>query len=593
MAMGWAGNLLSTPTSYRLNAAIAGSSNNGHPSIAAGTNSLTAFGSFAFLGSRANTHDAHPDLGRLILLVFEAVMEVVCVSLPGYIIARQGMFDAENQKFAANLNVALFTPCLIFTKLASQLNADKLLDLAIIPVIFVVQTLVSYLVSILVSKAFKLKKRPTNFVTAMGVFGNSNSLPISLVISLSQTLKGLHWDKIPGDNDDEVSARGILYLLIFQQLGQLVRWSWGYHVLLAPAEKYESSETPDVEEGRYRDDPTGDLIIGLDGNEDDGSDQPLNGCSSTTSFDSGGRTPVHYAQYAGSFDSDDDDDEDSKKKPSIVAPTKGNPFYDAFTNGHITSFPSIRTVSPDEQEIPSGIKGIIPSVRLHTRRVAHYVSLKTREASDRVFHALPNPLQHVLSKASNLLGRFFLGLWEFMNPPLWAMLLATIVASVPQLQRLFFQEGSFIANSVTRAVSQSGGVAVPLILVVLGANLARNTQSREALDENSEENKIGTKLLVASLISRMLLPTIIMAPLLALMAKFVPISILGDPIFVIVCFLLTGAPSALQLAQICQINGVYEGVMSKLLFQSYVIWILPSTLILVMCALQVVEWAAV
>ena len=52
----------------------------------------------------------------------------------------------------------------------------------------------------------------------MQVFGNSNSLPISLVISLSQTLKGLHWDKIPGDNDDEVAARGILYLLIFQQL---------------------------------------------------------------------------------------------------------------------------------------------------------------------------------------------------------------------------------------------------------------------------------------------------------------------------------------------------------------------------------------
>lgn len=189
------------------------------------------------------------------------------------------------------------------------------------------------------------------------------------------------------------------------------------------------------------------------------------------------------------------------------------------------------------------------------------------------------------------LARFFNGLWEFMNPPLWAMLLAVIVASIPKLQQLFFEDGSFIANSVTRAISQSGGVAVPLILVVLGANLARNTLPQEAHDENSEENQIGTKLMVASLISRMLLPTIIMAPMLAIAAKYVPVSILDDPIFVIVCFLLTGAPSALQLAQICQINGVYEGVMSKLLFQSYVIWILPSTLILVMCALEVVEWA--
>ena len=57
-------------------------------------------------------HSQHPNFGHLTLLVFEAVLEVVCVSLPGYIVARQGMFDAEAQKFVANLNVALFTPCL-------------------------------------------------------------------------------------------------------------------------------------------------------------------------------------------------------------------------------------------------------------------------------------------------------------------------------------------------------------------------------------------------------------------------------------------------------------------------------------------------
>ena len=57
-------------------------------------------------------HSRDLDFGHLVLLVFEAVLEVVCVSLPGYIVARQGMFDAEAQKFLANLNVMLFTPCL-------------------------------------------------------------------------------------------------------------------------------------------------------------------------------------------------------------------------------------------------------------------------------------------------------------------------------------------------------------------------------------------------------------------------------------------------------------------------------------------------
>ena len=161
-----------------------------------------------------------------------------------------------------------------------------------------------------------------------------------------------------------------------------------------------------------------------------------------------------------------------------------------------------------------------------------------------------------------------------MNPPLWAMVVALIVASIPELQTVFFTPGTFINNSIVRAVSQSGGVAVPLILVVLGANLARNTLPHDDPYMLVDE-KIETKLLVASLVSRMLLPTLIMAPILALIAKYAPISILDDPIFLIVCFLLTGAPSALQLAQICQINNVYMGAMSKLLFQSYVVWSVP------------------
>jgi auxin efflux carrier family protein len=409
-----------------------------------------------------------------------------------------------------------------------------------------------------------------------------------LVISLAQTLKGLHWDKIPGDNDDEVSARGILYLLIFQQLGQLVRWSWGYHVLLAPPESYESrEETEAIEEGRYRDDPFEDqLILGLDG-EDEGavSKVGMNGreseaSASTASFESGGRTPITNTQYLSSpTDRDDEDNSTPKAAQLLATPANGNILPRDRSNGNLTSFPTIRSTSQQEEEqIPAGIKGLIPIVRLRTQRGAALVSQKIKHASQEIFSGLPKPLQTSLTDIYKALTRFGCGAWEFMNPPLWAMLIAIIIASVPKLQRLFFEEGSFIANSVTRAVSQSGGVAVPLILVVLGANLARNTLSRDALDEDSEENQIGTKLLVASLISRMLLPTLIMAPLLALMAKYVPVSIVDDPIFVVVCFLLTGAPSALQLAQICQINGVYEGVMGKLLFQSYVIWYVPLVL---------------
>ncbi|KAF1844377.1 kinase-like protein [Cucurbitaria berberidis CBS 394.84] len=503
-----------------------------------------------------NNHSSHPDFANLTLLVFEAVMEVVCVSLPGYVIARMGQFDAESQKFLANLNTQLFTPCLIFTKLASQLTADKLSDLAVIPVIFIVQTLVSYLAALLVSRLCGFNKRASNFVVAMAVFGNSNSLPISLVISLSKTLSGLHWAKVPGDNDNEVGARGILYLLIFQQLGQLVRWTWGFNVLLAPASAYTDEDVGKnnaIESGEYSPDEAQRLL------DDSHSD-----------YESGNVT-----SYATSADTSDTDSlfgrEDAQAQADFTTPTNGNAIIrgvgdmNGSTNGHAVG--ALEALK--RNEIPKGIKGWPKRTKLAIQRSAKSVSDSTARVGRRCLQSLPLWLQSALSKIYSGLAKFLHGVWEFMNPPLWAMLAAILVASVPSLQHLFFAPGTFVSNSVSRAVSQSGQVAVPLILVVLGANLARNTLPKE--DQHSmEDPKVERKLVIASLVSRMLIPTIVMAPMLALTAKYVPISILDDPIFIIVCFLLSGAPSALQLAQICQINNVYMGSMSKILFQSYV-----------------------
>ncbi|KAF2749447.1 kinase-like protein [Sporormia fimetaria CBS 119925] len=522
-------------------------------------------------------HSSHPNFANLTLLVFEAVLEVVCVSAPGYIVARMGMFDAENQKFLANLNTQLFTPCLIFTKLASQLSADKLVELGVIPFIFVVQMLVSFLTAVIVSKMCGFSKRAKNFVVAMAVFGNSNSLPISLVISLSKTLSGLHWDRIPRDNDNEVAARGILYLLIFQQLGQLVRWTWGFNVLLAPASAYKDEDlgiSGTLEQGEYSEEEADHLL----------------GDESYSDYESGNITPELRRDYAtsasGSSCSSDTNSihqrEDVPANADFATPTngnavaKGNGNFVGAHDGH--SDVATGTMMPIKRDsIPRGPKGWWPRFMNALRRFAQSVGGAISRFSCRVFSSLPKWLQRTLSTTSSYTAKFFHGLWEFMNPPLWAMLVAIVVASVPQLQHLFFAQGTFVSNSVTRAVNQSGQVAVPLILVVLGANLARNTLPKEDA-HSTEDPKLERKLVIASLVSRMLLPTIIMAPLLALTAKFVPVSILDDPIFVIVCFLLTGAPSALQLAQICQINNVYMGAMSRLLFQSYVVWILPSTL---------------
>jgi choline kinase len=414
------------------------------------------------------------------------------------------------------------------------------------------------------------------------VFGNSNSLPISLVISLSKTLSGLHWDKVPGDNDNEVAARGILYLLIFQQLGQLVRWTWGFNVLLAPASAYseeDGGKKSAMENGEYDEDEAQHLLS-----------------DSHSGYYSGDMTS--YETSADSSDSESfSDREDVQAYSDFTTPTNGNivvpgdGVVNGEPNGVLANGHANGSLKPyKDADIPKGIKGWPKRTRNAVHHVSTTVSGAITRTGRRSFNALPVWLQRTLSKIHGVTAKFLKGLWAFMNPPLWAMLIAIIIASVPKLQHLFFSPGSFVSNSVTRAVNQSGQVAVPLILVVLGANLARNTLPKED-PHTIEDPKMERKLVIASLVSRMLIPTLLMAPLLALTAKFVPVSILDDPIFIIVCFLLSGAPTALQLAQICQINNVYMGAMSRILFQSYVVWILPSTLLLVMLALETVEWA--
>lgn len=401
------------------------------------------------------------------------------------------------------------------------------------------------------------------------MFGNSNSLPISLVISLSQTIKGLHWDKIPGDNDNEVAARGILYLLIFQQLGQLVRWSWGYHVLLAPPDKYKDENAHENSRLEQGSEPYSDMTH-------DEQERLIDDSPTSANGEDGEHTPITHQQYTSSISSKASSHRHGRSEQNdtpglLPTPANGN-IAPSMPGGLITSFPRIKSadLGPGEDQA-TGVRGWIVRCRRTIATSWQSCICSLRNGAHSVYRSLPRPLQAFLRQSASLLRRFCNGVWEFMNPPLWAMLAAIIVASIPSLQRLFFSEGTFVKNSITSAIRQMGGVAVPLILVVLGANLEGKTQPADP-NHSEEDDKEETKLLIACLISRMLLPIVIMAPLLALAAKYVPVSILDDPIFVIVCFLLTGAPSALQLAQICQINGVYLGAMSRLLFQSYVVW---------------------
>lgn len=210
----------------------------------------------------------------------------------------------------------------------------------------------------------------------------------------------------------------------------------------------------------------------------------------------------------------------------------------------------------------------------HIKEVAsHAWSTTTSTVSDvstSLFTSLPSPIQWLLRLLWRWTAFFVSFIWSCLNVPLMAIIVAVLVGSVPQLKAFFYTRGTFVNNTVTSAVNQLAGVAVPLILFVLGGNLNKSTLPGEDLD-NPAYRREKRRMLFCAIACRMVFPLIIMTPLLALLAKYAPISILDDPIFLIVCFLLTGAPSALQLAQICQVNDVFVPVISDLLMYSYVV----------------------
>ncbi|GME83086.1 unnamed protein product [Ambrosiozyma monospora] len=433
----------------------------------------------------------------------------------------------------SRLNVDLFTPALIFTKLASSLSLKKLLEVIIIPILYAVTTGVSLLASGWISSLLHLTEPETNFVTAMAVFGNSNSLPVSLTLALSYTLPGLEWDDIPDDNADKIASRGLIYLLIFQQLGQMLRWSWGYNKLLKPVSEdviYHKTSQED-EESR--------LI-------EDNDDERPSSYGSTVDSESNIPETVNPAPVQSSSQS---------PSPAVLElPSHELP------NNQWSEGSSISSGDSLANDTASSYKNSITSQQT-----------SVNDSDD----------EH---KNVNFLVSAWNTFYGWMNPPLWAMLVSVIVASIPALKYEFYEANGFVQNTLALAIKQLGSVSIPLILVVLGANLAPSAEIPPACPNY-------TKMIFGSLISRMVLPSLVLLPLVTFCVKYINLSIMDDPIFLITSFLLITSPPAIQLSQICQLNEIYQKEMAGVLFYGYVILTLPVTIAIVVSALECLKWA--
>jgi predicted permease len=110
-----------------------------------------------------------------------------------------------------------------------------------------------------------------------------------------------------------------------------------------------------------------------------------------------------------------------------------------------------------------------------------------------------------------------------MNPPLWAVLASVIVALISRLQQeLFFNTESFLHNSIFLAIDTTGAVAIPLILVSLGASLPKSLEVIESQDPTLVpiDPKMERRGIFLALFARMALVPLLLSPLLVAAMHF-------------------------------------------------------------------------
>ncbi|GAA5977805.1 hypothetical protein JCM11641_006078 [Rhodosporidiobolus odoratus] len=463
--------------------------------------SLTASGdTLSPLSTPKRPDEANP-LPTLIGVVVESILEVFFLCLVGWILAKKGIVDDKAKRTLNKINTTLFTPCLLFNKVAFSLTPDKLADLYIIPIGFCLISAFSASVAWSFGKLVGLKRGQRNFAIACATFQNSNSLPIALMQSLVGEKLPLAWG--PHDTKDAMLGRGLSYLVLFSTLGIVVRWSIGVRLLTSAETEQEAEPEADVEAISASAPPPS----SLDGSSDE---------ATLRANDANEAEQDGAEDEEGSDDESREDDHLLRHKPSTASILKKP--SDSFPSASSSPKQSkLVLLPPDEDTSGPGSDSL-------ARTPSQQRKLRKKRA--RIFQSFPNtPVASVYSastsRAASEVGddnsdvnsdfddedaewgahrgfgrrwlsssspfarggrkvkRFGRASWrktkriakqvnDFMTVPLYAALLSLFVACVPPLQRVLNE-----AEPLKAAIRSAGACSVPITLVTLGAYFYR------------------------------------------------------------------------------------------------------------------------
>ncbi|KIK04227.1 hypothetical protein K443DRAFT_676190 [Laccaria amethystina LaAM-08-1] len=537
--------------------------------------------------------DSGTPFAALLVAVFNSILEVFLLCSAGYILASRGILDKKTQKQLNRLNVSLFTPALLFSKVAFFLTPEKLKELWVIPIFFAIVTCLSMTVGATLAWMFGLKRSQRSFVMAAAMFMNSNALPIALMQSIVVAVPDLAWG--PDDNKNGMLGRALTYLTMYSTLGMVLRYSYGIK-LLSKADPESAEVILTVEEPNERTP----LLVQVDLVPEAIQPQP----STETIVD-----------LANIFSSPKVTD--TKRVPSTpvrnVRPAvqrRRTTFYNSFPNSPNDS----RTNIAAYDSSPTGSSANNSDTEVES-------DLENAELLP--MHAPPIEHSHTHRRPTTFFGRcvrrvcrVWATIRDFMTVPMWAALLSLIVACVQPLQHSL----EFHMLPLNGAINSAGKCAVPLTLVVLGAyfyppppegDLVNGTENGHSIQESKtafqkikelfgsrspsetslyreEQPKPGeTKTVFLAVAARMIITPILLMPLVFWATYYDFHAVFEDPVFVVCNVILLSSPPALTLAQITQaVSGdAFERLISRTIFWSYCIFTPPITIVCVVIGL--------
>ncbi|KAF9200517.1 hypothetical protein BGZ49_009274 [Haplosporangium sp. Z 27] len=291
---------------------------------------------------------------------------------------------------------------------------------------------------------------------------------MALIQSLAVSAAGSRLLRDENDTLDQVAARGISYILFYAIFGNLIRWSYGFN-LLVPKDTEEQTTPNNSEEltiiqnnqetleSREHLQPINDVVVNVDEPQTSLPEQ-----AAVISSASSMRTLIIPFTNNNSEQSDDDD---------LI--NKDSQDYSRFFR--VAHKSKIQQQSTHMHQLASSATG-------STRSPSDSISIQQRRRNSHHQHHSTKTL--IKQKAYTVFER----LRKVMTPPLLTAIIALIIGLIPALHKFFMSPDSKFYSFIIHPIEGCGEAAIPMILLCLGSQVVHfATSSKPPKDKPKSE----------------------------------------------------------------------------------------------------------